>query len=155
MKLTVELVPKTSWAKNVRTLVPKDTWNTIRKKCYRLAVNVCEICGGIGKRRPVECHEVWDYDDVELTQTLIGFISLCPLCHRVKHLYRTIHVGLGRSAFLHMANLNAWTIQEAGDYFVDFVVPQWEDRSKFPWRVDISYINRYIDEEILLGQSTN
>lgn len=145
MKLTVELVPKTSWGHNVRTLVPKASWDLIRKKCYRLAKYVCEICGGQGSRHPVECHEIWHYDDQHYVQTLVGFIALCPLCHRVKHLGRTFSVGLGNTALKQLALVNGITMQEAGLY-VEQVFDQWRDRSKHPWKVDISYIDTYVGE---------
>lgn len=34
---------------------------------------------------PVECHEVWDYDDDRKIQRLERRVALCPACHEVKH----------------------------------------------------------------------
>jgi hypothetical protein len=50
MKLTIELVPKTSWYSNVRSNVSKDEWDKIKKKCYIKANYKCEICNGIGDK---------------------------------------------------------------------------------------------------------
>jgi len=61
--LTVELVPSSSWFSNVRSNVSKKTWDFLRKSTYKKANHRCEICGGRGDKWPVECHEVWDYDD--------------------------------------------------------------------------------------------
>lgn len=76
MKLTIELVPATSWGNNLRSRLPKKSWNAIRKRVYKEADFKCEICGGVGKRHPVECHEVWEYDDVNHIQSLVGFVAL-------------------------------------------------------------------------------
>jgi len=50
------------------------------------AENLCETCGGCGPQYPVECHEIWNYDDTRLIQKLDGLIALCPDCHEVKHI---------------------------------------------------------------------
>ena len=83
-KLTIELVPKTSWYSNVRSNVTTSVWDKIRRECYSKANNVCEICSSTGKsqgfKHNVECHEKWEYNDTNKTQKLIGLIALCPLC---------------------------------------------------------------------------
>ena len=63
IKLTIELVPKTCWFSNVRDHVSVAQWDTIRKQVYVKANYFCQICGSRGTKWPVECHEVWDYDD--------------------------------------------------------------------------------------------
>lgn len=145
MRLTIELVPAGSWGQNLRTILSKQGWDTVRRKCYREAGYVCEICGGKGNRHPVECHERWEYDDKTKTQTLVGFWALCPMCHRVKHIGRTLSVGLGDSAIKHLAKVNGISIKEAWDY-VDASMVVWQDRNRYTWTVDISYAGRYIRE---------
>ena len=86
--LTVELVPHTCWFSNVRDHVDKETWNRLRQATYQKAGYVCEICGGRGSEWPVECHEIWHYDDKRHTQTLVGLMALCPSCHAVYRLIR-------------------------------------------------------------------
>ena len=49
-RLTVELIPRTLFFSNVRTLLPKKYWNIIRKDSYDKAENKCEICGDTGKK---------------------------------------------------------------------------------------------------------
>jgi hypothetical protein len=82
--LTVELVSKTSWYNNVRALVDERGCDRIRRQVYRQADHRCEICGGRGPEHPVECHEVWRYDDRTRVQLLVRMIALCPACHQVK-----------------------------------------------------------------------
>ena len=86
-KLLPEL--NSNWGANVRTILSRSEWDAIRKLSYDQAGYVCEICGenGLkqGFRHPVECHEVWEWDVENKTQTLKRMISLCPRCHRTKH----------------------------------------------------------------------
>jgi len=74
---------------NVRSNVTKEEWDKLRKKSYKKAGYKCEICGdkgtNLGYNWPVECHEIWEYDDETHKQILKGLISLCPNCHKVKH----------------------------------------------------------------------
>lgn len=85
-KLSVELIPMTSWYSNVRSNVTSKQWDIIRKDTYKKANYKCEICGGKGMTHSVECHEIWDYDEKTKLQKLVRFIALCPNCHKVKHI---------------------------------------------------------------------
>lgn len=102
-KLTVEIIPSKSWYNNVRSNVSEKKWDIIRKKCYKEAGYKCEICGdnGLnqGQQHRVECHEIWNYDNKTKIQKLVGFISLCPLCHKVKHFGLAQISGDGEIAF--------------------------------------------------------
>ena len=88
--LSIELIPSTCHFSNVRTTVKAKEWDKIRLMSYKSAGNKCEICGDTGKnqgyKHNVECHEIWEYDDKNHVQKLIGLISLCPTCHQVKHI---------------------------------------------------------------------
>ena len=72
--LTIELIPKTCWFSSVRTTVKKKEWDKIRFISYEVANNKCQICGDIGKnqgyKHNVECHEIWEYDDLNKIQKL-------------------------------------------------------------------------------------
>jgi 5-methylcytosine-specific restriction endonuclease McrA len=83
-RLTVELVPSTRWYTNVRSNVPKAVWDRLRRQVAAEAGQRCKICGGRGRRWPVECHEVWHYDDATKVQRLERLVALCPACHEVK-----------------------------------------------------------------------
>jgi hypothetical protein len=82
LKLTMELVPESSWHNNLRSLLPAAAWDSLRKKVLTDYNNACALCGAAGA---LHCHEVWEYDDVKQVQTLTGCMALCPLCHAVKH----------------------------------------------------------------------
>ena len=66
--LTIELVPRTSWYRNVRSNVSREEWERLKKITFSRAGYVCELCGGRGRKWPVECHEVFEYDDKRYIQ---------------------------------------------------------------------------------------
>jgi 5-methylcytosine-specific restriction endonuclease McrA len=119
-QLTVELIPKTVFFSNVRTLLKQKYWDLVRKDSYKRAGHKCEICGEKGKeqgfRHDVECHEIWDYDNTTRVQKLLGLISLCPKCHQVKHFGRTSAIGKQAEAFKHLEHVNKWTHKQCVDH---------------------------------------
>ncbi len=140
--LTVELVPQTCWYSNVRSNVSKQDWDKLRRYSYQQAGNRCEICGGVGHQHPVECHEMWHYDDEHLIQKLIGLIALCPSCHEVKHMGYANTQGRGDIAVAHLAHVNSWSIEEAEEY-VEQCFKVWLARSRHQWKLDISYLAQF------------
>ena len=145
-KLTIELVPSTSWYDNVRSKVTPDEWDVIRLKCYDIANNKCEICCDIGKNQGfnhnVECHEIWEYDDDKYTQTLIGFIALCPRCHKVKHCGLAFMNGEEDLVINHMMLVNGIDDFDTREYVVE-AFKEHRLRSKHEWIVDVSYVKEY------------
>jgi len=129
-RLTVELVPHTCWFSNVRDHVSREIWDRLRKATYRQAGNVCEICGGRGSRWPVECHEIWHYDDKKHIQMLVGLTALCPSCHAVKHIGLSGIRGKGKEVEAHLAQINGWSKQETVAYLKK-VWHTWEVRSRY------------------------
>jgi hypothetical protein len=139
--LTVELVPKTCWFSNVRDHVPKKTWDVLRRPTYQKANNRCEICGGRGSRWPVECHEIWHYDDQNKVQKLIDLIALCPACHEVKHIGLAGLRGREREAKKQLAQVNGWTEEQTEDY-LEQVWKIWRDRSQHQWKLNLSWLEQ-------------
>ena len=158
MKLTIELVPKTSWYDNVRSHVSKERWDELRFECYRKAGHKCEICGAVGKdqgyEHPVECHEIWEYDDKKKIQLLAGLIALCPRCHKVKH------IGLAQinkeytMCVYHLRQVNGWNFKKTEKY-INKAFEKWEERSEHDWTVDLTYLTQYQDQLGELLQKLN
>jgi hypothetical protein len=142
-RLTVELVPKTSWYHNVRALVDEMTWDRIRRQVYRQADYRCEVCGSRGPDHPVECHEVWRYDDRTRVQALVRMIALCPACHHVKHLGLANVKGRGAQARAHLARVNGWTLAQADAYIAE-AFRVWAQRSHGPWALDLEGLRPYV-----------
>lgn len=146
LRLTIELVPKTSWYTNVRSHVSVSEWDIIRKKSYSIANNRCEICSDSGKNQGmnhnVECHEVWEYNDKQKIQKLVGLISLCPLCHKVKHPGLAQINGEEEMVIKQLMIVNLMTRKEAETY-IEKSFDIWKERSKHEWKLDISFLNNY------------
>ena len=138
-RLTVELVPGSCWYTNVRSEVSRDAWDRLRRPVYRRARWRCEVCGGRGRDHPVECHEVWQYDDLARVQRLVGLIALCPACHGVKHLGRSYLMGHDEEAIAHLRAVNGWTADHA-DTYVELVFAIWELRSRVSWHLDLRWL---------------
>jgi hypothetical protein len=148
-RLTVELVPQTCWFSNVRDQVSREDWDRIRRQVYELAGERCEVCGGRGSKHPVECHEVWEYDETTCVQRLVRMVALCPACHEVKHMGLAGIRGRGEIAAAHLAEVNGWTPQVTAVY-IDQAFAVWEGRSDRTWSLDVSALAAYgIDPAIL------
>jgi 5-methylcytosine-specific restriction endonuclease McrA len=145
-KLTIELVPKTSWYSNVRSNVSKAEWDRIRKKSYENANHVCEVCGDVGTnqgyKHKLECHEIWQYDDQALTQTLTGLVSLCPYCHLVKHPGLAQMNGKLGIVLKQLQRVNQISVEEAGA-MLNEAFEIWRSRSKNNYTLDISFLETY------------
>jgi hypothetical protein len=137
--LTVELVPSSAWGNNLRSKLPKKDWDKIRRAQYQSASNCCEICGGKGHRHPLECHEIWAYDDVGHVQKLEGLIALCPPCHRVKHLGFAFTQGKGDEAIHHMMRVNGWDRRRVAEY-VRAAFETHAERSTYRWDLDLEWL---------------
>jgi 5-methylcytosine-specific restriction endonuclease McrA len=140
--LTVELIPQSCWFSNVRSAVSKKQWDTIRYRVYSEAYHICQICGGIGPQHPVEAHEIWEYDDKNHIQKLIGMVALCPACHRCKHFGLAQVQGKEERALTHLMKVNRIKRPEALKYLKQ-VFTQWAERSTKKWELDISYLSEY------------
>ena len=140
-RLTIELVPQTCWFSNVRSEVSLADWDWLRKTTAANAEIRCEVCGGRGPKWPVECHEIWDYDDARRVQTLRRLTALCPTCHEVKHMGFANVRGRGDIAAKHLAKVNGWSAPEADRYIAEqFAV--WERRSRVEWTLNLSWLEQ-------------
>ena len=98
---------------NVRKLATREQWDRMRRQVYQAAGWRCELCGDRGPDHPVECHEVWAYDDTTAAQRLMRLQALCPACHEVKHYGYTRVRGREWHALTHLARVNGWPLEEA------------------------------------------
>lgn len=156
IKLTVELIPTTSFYKNVRSILPKKEWDRLRKKSYQKAKNKCQICGDVGTnqgyKHKLECHEIWEYKK-DGTQLLKELVSLCPRCHQVKHIGRSMKVGLRKKVIAHMMKVNNWTEKETLTY-IGYAFQEHKLRSKIKWKINLSVLTeKYGVKKTLINES--
>jgi 5-methylcytosine-specific restriction endonuclease McrA len=142
-KLCVELIPTTCHYSNIRTTVKAKEWDKIRFISYANADNKCEICNQTGLeqgyKHKIECHEIWHYDDKKQTQRLAGLISLCPLCHLVKHIGRAFAIGKQAEVFQQLELINNWTHKEVVEHVANaFIINK--KRSKHQWILDLKLL---------------
>jgi hypothetical protein len=146
MKLSIELVPKTSFFTNVRSIVSKNEWNKIRIKTLEDANYVCEICGGRSSDRYLDCHEVWIYDDINHIQKLEKFMALCTYCHEVKHIGLAEKRGYLERATRRFMKINNIDEKTANNLIVE-AFNTWEQRSRYIWQLDITILENFGQEE--------
>lgn len=140
--LTVELVPSTCWFSNLRSELSKEDWDRLRRPVFERAGNRCEVCGGRGTTYPVECHEVWEYDDERHVQRLADLVALCPACHEAKHMGHAASTGRGGQARAQLARVNGWSMDDV-ELYLEMQFEQWSRRSQHEWSLDLSWLRQF------------
>lgn len=135
--LEPDLIPRTSFFRNLRALLKTGEWDIIRRSIYAQAGHKCEICNGV--HYSLHCHEVWAYDEKAGIQQLAGLICLCPDCHE------SVHYGLaeirGRSeiALKHIMVVNGID-RDTALAVVKKAFDLWRKRSTRFWTLDVSLL---------------
>lgn len=147
-RLIVQLIPKTAWGFNLRKILTKSQWDKVRRKCYKEAGYVCEVCGKKGHKHPVECHELFEFDATNRKITLVGLIALCPECHKSCHPGRCN--AQGRDVYLrareNLALVNGLTVNQAEEYYRK-CFDEWRILSQVEeWSIDTSWLNSYLED---------
>jgi hypothetical protein len=96
----------------------------------------------VGPKHPVECHEVWHYDDAAHIQRLERMIALCPACHEVKHFGRAQLAGRAQDALNHLMRVNAWQSDEARAHVRESGAA-FKLRSEHEWALDLTALANY------------
>jgi hypothetical protein len=144
LKLVPDLIPATSFFKNLRALLRGREWDRVRKAVYKKAGYKCEACGlshGV-----LHCHEVWEYEEETGVQKLVGLVALCVDCHEVKHIGLAQMRGRIMQAMEHMKKVNGVSDEVVGEV-VQEAFGIWKRRSRRAWTLDLSAW-----EEIRAGQ---
>lgn len=137
-RLTIELVPSTSWCKNLRSELSVDQWNYIKRAAYKMS-GLDVVCDSVGPSHPVKVHEIWEYEDDNFIQRLSGVLALCPACHCVKHRGLSEVNGIGDKCDRHLAAVNGWSELQVKLY-VQRVFRVWRSRSQYHWSLDLSVV---------------
>lgn len=132
--LYVDLIPSTSWYRNVRSALNATDWDRVRRMVYARAGHRCEVCAAPGR---LEAHERFTYsDDV---QSLRRLLALCAMCHTATHLGLAQLRGQEMKARAHLARVNQWSVSDV-DLHIEGAVELWYARSRTPWRVDLTVL---------------
>jgi hypothetical protein len=132
-------------------LLPPEVWTSIREKHIQTTGARCEICGT--SERPLQLHEIWQYDDKEHTQKLLGFQLLCRKCHLIKHIgLAGIKADTGEVDYgvlvEHFCRVNQCSRQDFSRHR-DKAFRVWRERSKHKWSQNFGEYERYVDENQL------
>ena len=140
-KLNFELVPDSCWYSNLRSELPKEVWDKIRKNAYARAGGRCMICGAPTSR--LEAHEQWEYDDEKGVQRLKNVVAVCRPCHEVIHIGRTQLMGREREASEHFMKVNGCTYAE---YHAALGKANeiHRERSRREWKLDVSELPEFM-----------
>ncbi|WP_313552451.1 hypothetical protein [Pseudomonas sp.] len=111
-ELYVDLVPASAWYSNLRSELHPNEWREVKRFVARRAGHRCQICGGVGPKWPVECHEHWRFDEGTGIQTLVGLEALCPACHESTHIGYARERGRFKEASEHLMQVNSWSNDE-------------------------------------------
>lgn len=164
-RLTPDLLPPCLHGWNLRTTVPECVWDEIRACCYQAAGYKCEICGGRGKGdHAVECHEhfaLTSRHGGKQSYALTRLLALCPDCHAVKHIGRSLTQRANRGLprlLKHIARVNDSSIQEA-EQLIRRAVKRWEQTAHvraeditLDLNPALATIGRALPRELLFGE---
>ena len=147
LKLTVELVPYTSFESNLRYTLSKEDWDIVRKSAYKRYEYQCGICG---KNNVVlSAHEEWDYiitDKKNKTgiQKLTNIISLCNECHMIKHIAFADELAAQgkldmKKLVQHFLDVNNCSLDRFVLHYADSL-KKWEKQSEYKFDLDIDFL---------------
>jgi len=154
--LSIDLVPRNAWGKNVRAVISNYEWSKLRWHfgasleqptpgggaiCGRSSEGnnylVCNICQRTFDN--LHLHELWQFDDIKLVQKLIGCRAICEECHNAIHFGRSQAVGLEMQALAHLQMINGWSEEDAKNH-VKTAFMQWMKRDDLHYKLDLSYL---------------
>ena len=136
-KLWASLIPKNSFYANLRKVLPKKKWDSLRKFVYEKDSFKCSICGATEVK--LEAHENWKYDYKISIQKLQNINALCKMCHLNNHL--GLAAILAREGKLdydkiveHWCKINNEEITKFNEYD-EKVYRLWNLRNQFDWKI--------------------
>ena len=139
--LSLELIPKTVFGENLRNRLTATQWDKCKKFAKDQSNGVCALCGNVGAKGRVECHELWEWTetkDVHI-QRLVGLIALCPRCHSAKHYGRAQLMGFADDANEQLLDVNGWTRAELKSHILT-ATAEWIERSRHEWQLDLDWL---------------
>lgn len=136
--LLPDMLPCSTWEQNVRHLLGGEAWDKMRRHAYKAAGYRCEVCGTKGK---LEAHERFELINETGVQRLEAIESLCPLCHKAKHLGIARRLGMLEDVKRHMLRINRWTPRQLEAAIAD-AYETWEQRAHWDWTVDLDFVHR-------------
>ncbi|KAK9816032.1 hypothetical protein WJX74_000596 [Apatococcus lobatus] len=138
--LTVDAFPsELAPVVNLSTLLSGADWEQLAHKTYATADHRCEVTGGVGPAWPVECQEVWEFDDKQHVLRLMGMTALAPEVHLAKHIMQLDGQQQSR-ALETLEQVNMWNLGDVETYLKG-VAEQAQHRSNHIWQLDLTWLH--------------
>ncbi|MDP9826206.1 DUF5710 domain-containing protein [Kineosporia succinea] len=140
--LFIDMVPSTCWFTNVRSCVAPRDWERIRRMVTARAGQRCETCGAPedrARRRWLEVHERWAYDDKSRVQKLGRLICLCTDCHATTHYGLAGIRGRAGEVRAHLQKVTGLSAADVG-ILIEVATEDYYRRSSHAWELDLSIL---------------
>ena len=140
-ELFVDMIPKTSWFSNVRSLIHPSDWDRVRNHIYNRVNHICECCNNNTKETHtrLDAHERWSFDNETKIQKLVRLVALCEFCHQTTHFGLAGIQGKTEEAKTHLNNVRLFTEDECGQHLTN-ASKLFKERCKVKWEIDITII---------------
>lgn len=144
MKLKIELIPKTAYGQNLRSIMPAIKWQQLSRVIRNNANLKCEICGEqVNSIANLDAHEVWRFIKIRKKsgkiirkQQLKCIVAVCKKCHRVIHIGRTSYGKHYDEAVEHFLNVNHCRYSKFKKA-EQKAYRKWSRRSQHKWKLDV------------------
>jgi len=135
--LFVDMIPRTSWCKNIRTaILHKKDWVRLRKLACERTNYTCECCGS---HHDIEVHERFEYNEETQVQKLMRIVALCQQCHQSTHMGLAGINGKIKEAQQHLSKVRGFTPDELRSHIQE-ANSLWKKRSEITWTIDLSLV---------------
>jgi len=116
----------------------------------RAARRACQVYSDAASASPLNCHELWDYNDDQSTATLVGLRIQCRNCDSAVHMGRAVRLGFGNTALAQLVKVNLIGAREARMLYRS-ALDEWRLRNKKHWRIVVakSLMEKYPELAIL------
>lgn len=128
LRLTVEPVPTTTAGKSLSRILPSHRWARISRRVRDEHGYKCAVCGVLGQKGGIHCHEEWEYDEAAGVQRLRTLTPLCRLCHRIKHSTDLLFHGRLRLSSLSLPKLPGELLKATLDAYA--TMREWKLRER-------------------------
>lgn len=133
LKLTINMLPKGAWNNDFSKTLSKKDWDKLREFALKRANGQCEICGF--ETNNLDVHEEWEFNIEKKTQTLKQVISICLMCHGVKHFKNSVRLGYGEEAQKHFMKVNDASEMEFASHLNKSLFEYNERNSVYRWKI--------------------
>lgn len=140
MKLKLALIPASSFCVNLRKTMKPEEWRKLSREVRSKANRTCQYCGwqeDYDTQEYTHLHEVWEFDEKNQVQKLVGFECICPTCHNVHHWGFAQVSGVDMDKLLkHACKVNGCSALEFKKH-IEESFQEWNRRSEIDWQVDL------------------